>query len=144
MPMFMTLQEAAAACGYTPETLKILVDLGVGPEKIDKRGGVRKYYDITVERFAESFPDPNAALPAGVQRPRFALHDDGRWWPLLSKEDSQSQRKQRYFTGDPCKAGHVVKCYTKTGECVDCCQVANGKPTSKEKRAAKNSSDSPG
>ena len=144
MPMFMTRQEAAAVCRLAPETFQILAGYRVAPEKTNKRGGVPEYYDLNVQRFAESFPDPNAALPARVRRPLFALHDDGRWWPLLSKEESKSLRKHRYFTGKPCNAGHVVKRYTKSDKCVDCCQAANGKPTSKEKRIAKNSSAQPG
>lgn len=138
--MFMKLQEAAAFCRLTPEAFTILVGYRVAPDKIPKRGGIPEYYDLDVERFAKSFPDPNAALPARVKRPLFALHDDGRWWPLLSKEDSESQGKNLYLTGVPCEAGHVVKRYRKSDKCVDCRQVELGKPTSKEKRMAKNSS----
>jgi len=140
---FVSNEEAASIYGVAPDTIKVLVELKAGIHSANRRG-FRKIDIYEVRWLLRDYPNPNDALPEGVIRPLFALHDDGRWWPLLGQDEARATRKDRFFTGVACEAGHVVKRYTKTGKCVDCCQAANGKPTSKENREAKNSSALPG
>ena len=45
---------------------------------------------------------------------------------LLSKKDALSPGLQQYFTGKPCKHGHVSNRYVKTGICVGCVRARKG------------------
>lgn len=38
----------------------------------------------------------------------------------ISREDAHRQGKARYFTGVPCKRGHVAERYVLNGNCTDC------------------------
>ncbi len=140
---FVSVEEAAAICGYAPETMWFLVE-NRAEIYFTKRRGIRRICINDARYHARHYPDPNTCLPDHMLTPQFSLHDDGKWWRLLNRSDASAQGKQRYFEGTPCELGHFVKRYTKSGKCIDCCQVANGKPTSKEKRMAKNSSAFPG
>jgi hypothetical protein len=140
---YLSIEEVAAMCGCAPDTIRILIDLRANIYLTNHRG----WRKITIEFarwFAKHYPDPNMALPDSVKGPLFARHDDGRWWPILSQEEAVVKRKARYFEGTACESGHIVKRYTKTGKCVDCCHVMNGKLTSKEKCIAKSFAASPG
>lgn len=39
---------------------------------------------------------------------------------IISKQDAKAQGLKRYFTGKPCKRGHVSQRYASTGQCVEC------------------------
>lgn len=39
---------------------------------------------------------------------------------ILSRADAIVQAQHRYFTGEPCKRGHVAYRYTRTCVCVEC------------------------
>jgi len=39
---------------------------------------------------------------------------------IISREDAQTQGLKRYFTGEPCKHGHVVERYVSCYLCVEC------------------------
>jgi len=39
---------------------------------------------------------------------------------IVSREEAKSNGLRRFFTGDPCKNGHVAERYTKTGHCTEC------------------------
>lgn len=40
--------------------------------------------------------------------------------PLVSRTEARAKGLKRYFTGEPCKHGHIQERYTKTCLCVDC------------------------
>lgn len=140
---YLTIHEAAAVCGYAPETMRMLIELEVGPISVARKS-YRKIVTDRIRDFARCYPNPNKRLPKCIKKPLFARHDDGRWWPIITREEAQDRDLQRYFEGVPCEAGHVVKRYTKTGKCVDCSAVANGRLTTKQKRNNANNIASPG
>lgn len=39
---------------------------------------------------------------------------------IISRSDAIRQKRQRYFTGVPCKYGHLVERYTKNAACLEC------------------------
>lgn len=39
---------------------------------------------------------------------------------ILSKEDAKKQGLRRYFTGSPCRKGHLSEKYTSDGGCIEC------------------------
>ncbi len=39
---------------------------------------------------------------------------------IISREEAYSTGKTRYFTGTPCRQGHVAQRYVRGGACVDC------------------------
>ena len=39
---------------------------------------------------------------------------------VISFKDAKAQGLPRYFTGTPCKRGHISERYTKTGNCIQC------------------------
>lgn len=39
---------------------------------------------------------------------------------IISREEAKSQGLKFYFTGKPCKNGHVCKRYTSVSKCVEC------------------------
>jgi len=43
---------------------------------------------------------------------------------IISKENAKSQGLKRYFTGIPCKNGHVSEFLIKTDYCVECSKIA--------------------
>ena len=38
----------------------------------------------------------------------------------IEREDAQARELTRYYTGRPCKHGHVAERYTQNGMCVEC------------------------
>jgi len=40
--------------------------------------------------------------------------------PIISREAAHAAGKRFYFTGEPCKHGHLAQRYTSTNGCVDC------------------------
>lgn len=45
---------------------------------------------------------------------------------IITKQQAQAAGLQRYFTGKPCKHGHVSERYTSTGICVECTRRRKG------------------
>ena len=39
---------------------------------------------------------------------------------FISRKQAKSEGKTRYFTGKPCKHGHIAERYTSVGTCVQC------------------------
>ena len=39
---------------------------------------------------------------------------------IISKKDAKTQGLKRYFTGKPCKYGHVAERYVGSGKCIEC------------------------
>jgi hypothetical protein len=52
---------------------------------------------------------------------------------IVSRKDAVSLRLIRYFTGKPCKHGHVAERRTDTGSCIEYQRLAQRTP---ERRAA--------
>jgi hypothetical protein len=46
---------------------------------------------------------------------------------IISRADARAKGLKRYFTGKPCKRGHVVKRRVDTGDCVECLNQRNRK-----------------
>lgn len=46
---------------------------------------------------------------------------------ILSRKDAQAARIGQYFTGKPCRYGHVANRYTQSGACAACVAVAAAK-----------------
>ena len=44
---------------------------------------------------------------------------------LLTKKQAREQGLKYYFTGKPCKRGHVAKRYVSTGQCFCCLKTQN-------------------
>ena len=42
---------------------------------------------------------------------------------IVSKEEARARGLNRYFTGEPCKNGHVSERITKSGSCVECRRI---------------------
>lgn len=132
---YATIEQAAKYLGYNPDTLRILVELGIGPRKCPPRGW-RCFAVSDIKYFRKWLPaSPNELLPKGSKNPLFALHDDGRWWPRVTYEEALANGKHRYFEGTICEAGHTVKRLTKSRKCVDCCAIAAGRPSTRDKLA---------
>ncbi|RWC99796.1 MAG: HNH endonuclease [Mesorhizobium sp.] len=51
--------------------------------------------------------------------------------PSVSRAEATAQELKRYFTGKPCKHGHICERYTRSKICVECC-VANRKKWGEE------------
>lgn len=47
--------------------------------------------------------------------------------PLISREGALAQGLKRYFTGDPCKRGHVAERFVANNYCVQCAQITERK-----------------
>ena len=43
---------------------------------------------------------------------------------ILLRGDAMAQGKSVYFTGKPCKKGHIVQRYTTSGGCLECIRLA--------------------
>lgn len=39
---------------------------------------------------------------------------------LISRDEAASKGMLRYFTGQPCRKGHLSERYTLSGSCIDC------------------------
>ena len=39
---------------------------------------------------------------------------------VISCKDAKAKGLSRYFTGQPCKRGHIAQRYTRTGNCIQC------------------------
>src|SRR5574342_193274 len=39
---------------------------------------------------------------------------------ILSRAEAKEKQQSTYFTGQPCKNGHVAKRYTQSGTCSEC------------------------
>lgn len=57
----------------------------------------------------------------------YGAQDDGRRAThgadlvnILSRQDAIAQKSSRYFTGQPCKHGHISERYTKSLNCIEC------------------------
>ena len=46
---------------------------------------------------------------------------------IIDRADATAQGLSKYFTGKPCKKGHICERYTKFGVCVDCTSEWNAK-----------------
>lgn len=56
---------------------------------------------------------------------------------LLSRTDAISNRSLRYFTGKPCKRGHISERYTKTSMCIECLHPSFDGLDSEQRRTQK-------
>jgi hypothetical protein len=52
---------------------------------------------------------------------------------IILKKDALEKGLKHYFTGIPCKAGHVCNRYTSNNSCVDCLQLRNEMPETKKR-----------
>lgn len=41
-------------------------------------------------------------------------------YPITTRREAYAQGSTRYFTGVPCKQGHVAQRYVSSGACLDC------------------------
>ena len=121
---YMTLAEVAEFLGYTIDTLRLLVQGNVGPPQ-DPKLGKRCFSRDEIKRYRKKWPNsPNELFPLSL---RFRRHDDGRWWPRLTRSRALAKGTRRYFDGTPCIYGHRVEQWTKNGKCVECCEIRSGR-----------------
>lgn len=52
---------------------------------------------------------------------------------LMTREAAATAGRRRYFSGDPCPAGHVVERYTLNGYCVECQRIANAEDRARKR-----------
>ena len=45
-------------------------------------------------------------------------------WPVVRLKDAKAQGMKLYFTGKPCKYGHLDQRYTSSGQCLTCLQTS--------------------
>lgn len=43
----------------------------------------------------------------------------------IARQTARSQNARHYFTGEPCRMGHVADRYTSTAACVECVRLFN-------------------
>lgn len=58
---------------------------------------------------------------------------------IKSRADAKKAGENTYFTGEPCKNGHIAKRYVQSGTCAGCIRAANGSnddPTKDARREA--------
>jgi len=53
--------------------------------------------------------------------------------PFISRALAKQQGLRHYYTGNPCKYGHVCHKYTKTGQCPECLLARSRRPEIKQK-----------
>ena len=60
---------------------------------------------------------------------------------IISRKTALEEKLSRYFTGKPCKRGHIAERYTKNRACVECSKIAEKKysqtENGKQKRCLK-------
>ncbi len=56
--------------------------------------------------------------------------------PIITRAEAIAQGLDRYYTGKPCKYGHVDQRYLSNGECVECQQERNNKKTERRRTDA--------
>lgn len=56
--------------------------------------------------------------------------------PIITRDEALALGLGRYFTGEPCKHGHVAERYTKRRQCVECNHIAQISKPRKERRRA--------
>lgn len=56
---------------------------------------------------------------------------------ILTRQDAIAQRLSRYFTGLPCKHGHISQRYTKTLNCIECLHPTFEAQDIKQRREAR-------
>ena len=44
---------------------------------------------------------------------------------IISRSQALQSGSRRYFTGKPCKSGHIAERYTSKGNCVECIRINN-------------------
>lgn len=44
-------------------------------------------------------------------------------WPVISRDEAFRTGLKTYFTGKPCKHGHLAPRYTSTGACAECARI---------------------
>lgn len=55
---------------------------------------------------------------------------------VISRADAKKLGLRRYFTGEPCRHGHLSERYVACGRCVECDQIATKKATLRRSRQA--------
>lgn len=55
---------------------------------------------------------------------------------LVARQDALERGLSRYFTGGPCKHGHVSERFTKSWKCVECHKLSEKKPARRERKYA--------
>lgn len=45
----------------------------------------------------------------------------------VTRRQAIERRESKYFTGKPCKHGHIAERYTMMGNCVECARAAQRK-----------------
>lgn len=56
---------------------------------------------------------------------------------IIKRSESLARGLNSYFTGEPCKRGHITYRYVKNGACSDCVKSANGGQVTPESLARK-------
>lgn len=52
---------------------------------------------------------------------------------IISRDEAISLNLKNYFTGEPCKHGHISQRYTSNTKCVDCAKISKRKTTIKNR-----------
>jgi len=52
---------------------------------------------------------------------------------IITKQEAKEKGLRHYFTGKPCKRGHVCSRYTSNNSCADCLQLRNEMPETKKR-----------
>jgi hypothetical protein len=55
----------------------------------------------------------------------------------ISREEASFQLLKRYFTGDPCKHGHVCERYVASDACLECQRIAKSRWLAKHPKLKK-------
>ena len=72
-----------------------------------------------------------------LQRPTLVARGgrQGTDMQIISRAEAKAKGPKRYFTGKPCKCGHVAERQVLNATCVDCQRAANKKSRLKKSAA---------
>ena len=114
--------EAARIYGFSPRHLQYLQWLNVAPRYvvIDEQAlyspSVLEAYK-TRRVYSDAYDlDPNAQPDVES----YGQDDWGRWRPRLMLSEARRLKLIRYFSGRPCKEGHLVERFALTDQCTVC------------------------
>jgi hypothetical protein len=141
---YMTIREAADTLNMIVPALEKLHDMFASP-KMERPSRGRPYRVLHVLKYKHELrTDRNRIMSSELWESNFAMHDDGRLWPIVRRREAILYGKKRYFEGTKCDAGHRAEHYLKSDKCVECCRVAREAKAIAEHSRQPNSATHPG
>ncbi|MGB5215609.1 MAG: hypothetical protein WBN88_18445 [Anderseniella sp.] len=128
--------EAARIYGFSPKYLDLAKSLRVAPRYVVIDGKVL-YKPSVLEAYktrracSDAYDrDPNSTPDVS----KYGQDDTGVWHPRHLLSEAHRLRLIRYFSGIPCKRGHLVERFAITNQCTWCAKHERVPPERKKKR----------